>query len=54
MSNHPNPYTAPHRQHAATAVTGERAAQVLKNTYMLLGLSLRMVVPAKFAVRIFV
>ena len=23
MSNHPNPYTAPHRQHAATAVTGE-------------------------------
>ena len=40
MSNHPNPYTAPHRQHAATAVTGERAAQVLKNTYMLLGLSL--------------
>jgi modulator of FtsH protease len=40
MSNHPNPYTAPHRQHAATAVTGERAAQVLKNNYMLLGLSL--------------
>lgn len=48
-SNHPfldhhksNQYqnTAPHRQHAATAVTGERAAQVLKNTYMLLGLSL--------------
>ena len=40
MSNHPNPYTAPHRQHAATAVTGERSAQNIKNTYMLLGLSL--------------
>ena len=38
MNNQPNPYSAPHQQ--GMAVTGERAAQVLKNTYMLLGLSL--------------
>ena len=39
MSNHPNPYASPARA-GGTQVTGERAAQVLKNTYMLLGLSL--------------
>ncbi len=38
MNNPTNPYSAPH-QHGV-AVSGERAAQVLKNTYMLLGLSL--------------
>ncbi|MFP1684443.1 Bax inhibitor-1/YccA family protein [Alloalcanivorax sp. C16-1] len=39
MSNHPNPYASPVRG-GGVQVTGERAAQVLKNTYMLLGLSL--------------
>lgn len=39
MSNHPNPYASPARG-GGVQVTGERAAQVLKNTYMLLGLSL--------------
>ncbi|GGJ95127.1 BAX inhibitor protein [Alloalcanivorax dieselolei] len=39
MRNQPNPYVAPHASGGAV-VTGERAAQVLKNTYMLLGLSL--------------
>ena len=38
MNNQTNPYSVSH-QHGVT-VTGERAAQVLKNTYMLLGLSL--------------
>lgn len=38
MNNQTNPYSSP-QQHGM-AVTGERAAQVLKNTYMLLGLSL--------------
>mgnify|MGYP000020538611 CR=1 FL=1 len=37
MNNQTNPYSV--SSHGA-AVTGERAAQVLKNTYMLLGLSL--------------
>lgn len=37
MNNQTNPYTAPRQ---GVAVRGEQAAQVLKNTYMLLGLSL--------------
>jgi modulator of FtsH protease len=40
MRNQPNPYSAPGYSNAGVTVSGERAAQVLKNTYMLLGLSL--------------
>ena len=46
MNNQTNPYSTP-QQHGM-AVTGERAAQVLKNTYMLLGLSLIMATGASW------
>lgn len=40
MRNQPSPFSTARYQRGAATVTGERAAQVLRNTYMLLGLTL--------------
>src|SRR5699024_9678136 len=40
MRNQPSPLSTARYQRGAATVTGERAAQVLRNTYMLLGLTL--------------